>query len=133
MMDTKDRLPLTLNNLKQAVEQLNMSELEAFTQDVLLLRAERRANRLSTTETKLLQQINNGIPLFSDKHYRELIAKRQAETLTAIEQGELLSMTEQAEKYSVARLEALIQLANLRGTSLDRLMQELGIRAQPYA
>ena len=111
---------------------MGASELEAFTQNVLMLQAQRRAEHLSAAETELLQRIEI-TPSFSDKRYRELIAKRQAETLTAEEYSELLSMTERMERYSVTRLEALIQLADLRGVPLDKLMRELGVQAQPYA
>jgi len=63
----------------------------------------------------------------------QLIAKRQAETLTPDEHKELLRLIEQSEKAEAARVEAMAQLARLRGVSLTTLMHDLGIKAPDYA
>jgi DNA-binding Xre family transcriptional regulator len=67
------------------------------------------------------------------KRYDELIAKRQAETLTSAEYQELLQMTEKIERLEVQRVEYIAELAKLRQTSLTELMDSLGISPPQYA
>lgn len=69
-----------------------------------------------------------GVPPDLQKRYNELIAKRQAEILTADEYEELLRLTHETEKLEARRMEYLGELARLRGTSLTALMENLGIR-----
>jgi hypothetical protein len=59
--------------------------------------------------------------------YEQLIAQRDAESLTADEQRELEKLTKQAEAFDVDRVDALSNLATLRGISLSDLMDELKI------
>ena len=61
-----------------------------------------------------------------------LIAKRCAETLTSQEQATLIEISDQIEQANARRIQYLIELANLRGTSLETLMQKLGIEAPAY-
>jgi len=126
------RAQLTSEDLLQAVEQLDTPELEEFTQHVLLLQAQRHTSLSGTTEEELLERINKKVDESFQKRYKKLIAKRQAEILTQQELSELLSMTDKMEAYGVTRLEALLQLASLRGTSLDLIMKELNIQAIAY-
>ncbi len=60
--------------------------------------------------------------------YDELGIKRDAGTLTADEYDELLQLTDQIEKVDAERLRHLAELARLRQTSLDALMDELDIK-----
>ena len=126
------RAQLTSEDLLQAVEQLDTPELEEFTQHVLLLQAQRHTSLSGTTEEELLERINKKVDESFQKRYKKLIAKRQAEILTQQELSELLSMTDQMEAHNVMRLEALIQLAAIRGTSLDLIMKALNIQAVSY-
>jgi hypothetical protein len=123
------RAQLTSDELLQAVEQLDTPELEAFTQNVLALRAQRHAAPSAMKEAELLQRINQKVSASFRQRYKKLIARRQAEMLTPQELTELLKMTDEMEAHNVARLEALVQLAGLRGISLDAVMQQLGIQA----
>lgn len=80
----------------------------------------------------MLQQVNLAL---SDKfwlRYRALRAKLADETLTAIEQQELKRLTDQLEIGNARRMQALIKLAHLRNTTLDALIDELGIRPPAY-
>ena len=132
MVTIEVRAQLTSEDLLQAVEQLDTPELEEFTQHVLLLQAQRHTSLSGTTEEELLERINKKVDESFQKRYKKLIAKRQAEILTQQELSELLSMTDKMEAYGVTRLEALLQLASLRGTSLDLIMKELNIQAIAY-
>jgi hypothetical protein len=83
------------------------------------------------TEAQLIQQINIGLSPPDWQQYHALIAKRQAENLTQTEHQQLIATSDRLEKLNVQRIQALIQLANLRHQPLPELMQSLGINANP--
>ena len=121
------------DELLKAVGRLSQPDLEQFVFQVIALRAQRQAPGLPRAESELLLKINEGVPPDIQTRYNELIAKRQAETLTPDEYEELLRLTQQVEKLEVRRVEYLAELARLRGTSLTALMENLGIRPPTYA
>ena len=90
------------------------------------------ATNLPPAEAELLQQINLGLSAEEWEFYHALIAKRQAETLAVAEQARLIAISDQIEEANARRIAALIQLANLRGTSLETLMRNLGIEAPQF-
>ncbi len=92
----------------------------------------RDVSRLSKAEANLLQKINLGLPPEVWEHYHALIAKRRAETLTPQEQATLIEISNQIEQANTRRIQYLIELASLRGISLEAVMQELGIEAPTY-
>ena len=94
--------------------------------------AVRDVSHLSKAEADLLQKINLGLPPEMWEHYHALIAKRRAETLTTEEQATLIEISDQIEQANAHRIQYLIELASLRGTSLEAVMQELGIEAPAY-
>ncbi len=124
---------LSPEELLSAVEQLSLPDLEQFVSQVLLLQAQRKVNNLPPAEAELLLKINQGIPSETKKYYDELIAKREAETLTPDEYNQLTQFTEQIEKLQAKRIEYLAELARLRKTSLTALMENLGIQMSEYA
>ena len=83
---------------------------------------------MSQTEADLLLQINEGLPVRMRQRYAELIAKRQAETLTDAEYAELLELTQQVEAYQARRVAHLAELAQLRKVPLATLADSLGIK-----
>lgn len=90
------------------------------------------ATNLPPAETDLLQQINLGSSAEEWELYHALIAKRQAETLTSEEQARLIAISDQIEEANARRIVALIELANLRGASLETVMRNLGIEAPAH-
>lgn len=119
--------------LLKAVEQMHSEELEAFVTQVLALRARRDASATSPEESELLARINKGLPPESQSQYDELVAKRQAGTLSSDEHRELLRLSDEIERLNAERLDHLSQLARLRRTSLPELMRALGIEAPSHA
>lgn len=83
----------------------------------------------STTEAKLIQQINIGLSPSEWEKYHALIAKRQAETLTQNEHQQLIATSDRLEKLNAQRVQALIRLAELRHQTLPELMESLGINS----
>ena len=87
-----------------------------------------RADALPRKETELLLAINQGLAPELWQRYHELIAKRRAETLTPDERTHLIELSDRIEEANARRMEALIELARLRQTSLEALMDQLGIK-----
>ncbi len=132
MSTVKLEVHLSSEELLKAVEQLSWQDLERFVSQVLVLQSQRKASSLPQPEAELLLKINQGIPSDTQKHYEELIAKRESETLTTVEHTELLHLTDQIEKLQAQRIEYLAELARLRGMALTALMANLGIQTPVY-
>ncbi len=116
---------LSPNDLLQAVKQLAPYEFTKFASEVMAL--QRQRNSFSQVEADLLKKINQGLPTDQEARFSELISKRMADALTSDEHDELLRITEQVEAMNVERITHLAKLAQLRQTSLNRLMTDLGI------
>ncbi|MFO0760863.1 MAG: hypothetical protein U0359_30580 [Byssovorax sp.] len=121
------------DDLLRAAEQLASAELERFASQVFALLAHRRAPSLSREETDLLQAINEGLPPEVAERYAMLIDRRDEGTLTPEEHAELLRIGDEVELRDARRAEHLVELARVRGVSLDELMETLGIRARDIA
>ena len=84
------------------------------------------------TEADVLARINqSGLSEAFWDRYQTLAAKRRAETLTRKEQQELIGLSDQMEARRVERLCHLVTLAEMRQTSVDALIDELGLRPTP--
>ena len=124
---------LPSNKLLEAIEKMSLPELDELFSRIIALRAQHKAPHLSAKESELLLKINQGLPSEVRARLNRLAAKRRANTLTTEEQHELIGLTNQLENAEAKRVEALGELARLRGVSVTALMQDLGIRAPEYA
>ena len=125
------QIEIDLDEVFKSVAQLEPNELEQVVNRLLAIQARQRAVSLSTTETDLLQQINQGLPPTIRPRYEELNAKLHEETITPAEHEELLQLSDQIEQADAERLRHLIALAQLRQVSIDTLMDQIGIRRPP--
>lgn len=89
--------------------------------------------RLVKREATLLQKINQSLSQIQWQRYRDLISKRQAESLTSEEQAELIALSDQLEEANAERITYVAQLATLRKTTVPALMKELGLKPAAYA
>lgn len=124
---------LDLHTVLNGVAQLDLPELERFASDVNSLVARRKAPALPRREARLLQKINQGIPAADWQRYTTLNNKLLDESLAPAEHDELLRLVDAIEEADAERLAALIELAQLRDTTLDTLMDQLGIRRTVHA
>jgi hypothetical protein len=93
----------------------------------------RSQSQLSKREAELLQSINQSLSQIQWQRYHELLAKRQAEQIIEEERLELVSLSNQLEEANAKRIGYLAELAQLRHTSLDKLMSELGLTPATHA
>ena len=119
--------------LVQAVERLSPAELDDFVDQVAALRARRHAPMLSDDESSLFVIINQALPESERQRLAELVERRSDETLTPREHSELLEVQQRLEAVHAARVKALADLALLRGVTLARVMEQLGIQLPNHA
>jgi hypothetical protein len=91
-------------------------------------RAAQSPPHLSQADTALLLRINAIVPETIWNEYDVLVTKRNAETLTTEDHARLIELSDEIERIHFARIRAAAELAVIRGVSLDRIMDELGIR-----
>jgi hypothetical protein len=126
------RAEISRDALLRAIEQLSSSELDQLMAELRNLRAVRGHSRLTEAESTLLTRINEALPSELDRRYSELIGRRQEELLTTEEHEELLRLTDEVERIEADRVQALAELANVRGVSLSTVMRDLGIPAPAH-
>jgi hypothetical protein len=119
----------TTEDLLAAIEQLEPAEMEKVTRRLLHLQARRKASNLSEREAELLHEIYRAKRPGFQARFDDLNAKRRAFALTPEEQEELLRLVDESEAFTVRRLEALAELAQLRQVPLPGLMKQLGLKA----
>ena len=131
MIQMQTQVPL--ETLLHSLRQLNSGELEQVVERAALLRAQRRAPSLSQAESDLLLKINQGVvPAEVKERCALLTHKSQHGNITAEEQAELMDLVDEIELLNAERMNYLIQLAQLRHTSLDDLLQTLEITPLHY-
>ena len=74
-----------------------------------------------------LQHYDPGVPASIGDRYDFLIRRRDQKELSAAEHDELLELTDTVEEFQANRVRDMIELARLRGVSLDQLVRELGL------
>jgi hypothetical protein len=89
-------------------------------------------SHLPPEESRLLQEINRGLPTETWERYDALKKKRDAATLTPAEYQELLRLTDEVELWNSRRLELVLALAQLRQVPLRAMMDALGLIPPPY-
>jgi hypothetical protein len=92
-----------------------------------LARESSQSPHLDAQQSRLLEEINRGLSQAEWSRYYALVSKRQAEVLTSDEHAELASLTSRIEELNAHRMERIVELARLRGTSLPELLDQLGI------
>jgi hypothetical protein len=103
---------MSLDELIQAANQLDETDLDQLLQQVVTLRASRKTPILPEAEILMLQQINQSIPADLRHQYEALREKREAETLTPDEHEQLIDLSKQIENLGAKRLEAYTNLHN---------------------
>jgi len=113
--------------LLEAVERMSPAELDRFAADVLSLRARRIAPALTPDESVLFERINDALPQVDRERLSILRARRDDESLSEEEYRELINLEDRLELLNASRVGALAQLAALRGSTLEVVMNELGL------
>ncbi len=127
----KSEVNIEIDELIGGVAQLESAEIEHLLSALSLVLAKRKAPSLPARESVLLQKIGEGLPDTVQARYNALQQKLLAEKITPEEHNELLGLIDVVEQADAVRLQALIELAQLRKVSLDELVGQLGIEQPP--
>jgi hypothetical protein len=117
--------------LIEAVKKLSQPELRDFIAQVLALNAQHNGRSLPQKEAELFARINETLPIEKRNRLHGLIRKSKKVDLTQDEQNELSSLIDAVENFDAQRVQALGELAMIRGTTLSELMTQLGIKPPP--
>src|SRR5579871_4577563 len=107
MADVPRQTPMTTQEIIAAIGQLGPVDLEKVARHVARLRMKSGTGQ----EAELLKTARRHRPRAFDRRYRELMRKRQEETLTKTEYEELLRLTDEAEAFETRRIKAMSALA----------------------
>ena len=120
---------LTVEHLMAAVKQLSPDELREFKRQFAAWQEQN--GKQVEEEAALLASIeeNSHLPTNAQRRYEQLRRKCDRRTLTERELAEYQSLLQQLEARNVKRVEALIALAQRRGTTLRGIMAELGLQS----
>jgi translation initiation factor RLI1 len=116
----------SMNDLLQVVEQFSGKELEEFIQKIQILKRQ-KSNKKASKKAEFIAIAQRNFTETEQRHFDELIQKRQEYTITDEELVELIEMTDYSEQLSVERVKALAKLAELTNKSVDDLMVELNV------
>jgi hypothetical protein len=112
---------------------LTARQLESVIERASVLRLQKRKAVMSTRESNLMRIINNGLSAEKNAQLDQLQEKLRQERIRPRERQQLLRLSDELEKLGAQRLEALMELAVLRKTSVPKLMLELGLSDAAYA
>jgi hypothetical protein len=100
----------------------------ALSESLRHAKSAKRPPQIPPDEAPLIAVINEGLTESEWQRYRYLKDRRRAEVLTEAERQELIAITDRLERLNATRIEKLLELARLRGVTLDQVMNQLGIR-----
>ncbi|TAK47411.1 MAG: STAS/SEC14 domain-containing protein [Saprospiraceae bacterium] len=126
-VEIKPNVKVNLDELFNGVSKLATPELEKFVDKISYIIARRKVPQPARRELELLAKIYEPLAPKTQQRYDLLYARMQQETITDEEHKELLKLIEISEQYNVEWLEALIELAQLKGISVEELMKQLGL------
>ena len=121
----------TANDVLNALGNMDARELDTIARRALWLRAKQLVPHLSERETELFQEIYREKRSSFREQFDNLNAKLHAGTILPEEHQEFIALTEEAEAFDVRRLQAPVELSQLRRKSLPSLMKQLGLKPPP--
>jgi uncharacterized membrane protein YccC len=122
---------LSPTQILDAVKQLDGEELAHVTREAMRLAAQHKAAAQFQREAELLDVIFAQKSAAFRRRFDRLNAKRRRAQLSPDEHAELLRLIDEVQAADVRYVEALSELAKLRGISLPELMSQLGLQRMP--
>jgi hypothetical protein len=123
---------LSSQQIISTVQTMPLDELEKLVGNVLAVRAERVAPHISGEESKILHVIQKTLPDKRLRRMKKLQTLRDDEKLSPEGFVELAGLIEKLEEIHAERMNAVAELADLRGVTLQTAMQQVGLRLPDY-
>ncbi|MGH9799825.1 MAG: hypothetical protein ACRD82_05620, partial [Blastocatellia bacterium] len=86
----------------------------------------------SKRESELLLRVSRNLSDEERERMLDLTDRLEFESITDEESDELLRLTDKAEMLQAERLQAVVDLAKLRGVSFEEVMKQLGVKPRRY-
>lgn len=121
---------MSVAQIERELETLTLEELRRVEEAARRRQWRGRPDVLTARETQLFQTINQPMP--GAERFHELEPLWEAGTLADSERAELLEIVEAREELGAQRVDAVRQLAQLRGEAFETLWQQImGDAPQP--
>lgn len=118
-------------DVKSLIAQMDTDDLEDFVQKASAVLTQRKTTNIKARETELLQRLNEEciLPEIHWLHFRELLQKRAIQPLSETEEMQLENLIEEEELLRIKRIKILGELAQLKGVTLQQIVEELDIQS----
>lgn len=119
---------IKIEEILNGITQLKVADLEGFAKQVATILKKKKAPLLKKKEQDLIDKIKNGgpSPKFL-KRQKILLEKSVKGLITPKEHQEALAMIPISSKWDLERIKLMLQLAKLRGTTLEEVRISLNI------
>lgn len=114
--------------LLKAIEQMPSSEFDAFVSQVVAMQARRGAVTNSARESELLLRSHQALPAERQRRFENLVDRRQSGVISEAELGELIAIADLLERMEADRMDAIVELASLKKTTVSTLLDQLQSR-----
>lgn len=130
-IEIRKDIKLDTEELIQGLSDMDLDSLEKFSEALNQIIARRKSPMRSEKELELLGTVYQNFPSSDQQRYDELYLKLRDEKILQEEHQELLELVDKAERHNMEWLKALAELAALRGVSVEKLKQDLGVENPP--
>ena len=123
---------MSQTQILEAVKQLPTKELESFVNQVLTFQAKKRTNNLPDAELRLLNRIYRRFSTEKLARLKRLREKLETQDLEETGYRDLAALSDSLEEFHARRMKNLVELAQLRGLSLEETLAQIGISFPGY-
>ena len=129
-MEIQTGVQIGFDDLVLGASQMDTAALEKFADQLSHILARRKAPLPSERELELISKIYEALSPETQQRLDELQIQLQNETIGEEAHRELLTLTKRAEQHNAEWLEALVELAQLRNVSPQKVIKQLGLKKQ---
>ncbi len=116
-----------LSEVINEIAKLEAQELESFIQEINYLLARKKVPNPTKKELQLITKLYKSLDNNTQKRYDDLTKKLNDESISEKEHEELLTLVETTEAHNINWLQTITELAQLRKTSVEKVIQQLGV------
>ena len=124
-----EAIHIDTQRLLRDADKMPVNELERFLNDINAMLLRNRTQDKALRERQLLHKINNTVLNSAQtERYHVLVEKLELNTITDSEHAEFELLGNKEEKLRNHRVKYMLELAQLRATTLTEVMESLGLK-----
>ena len=124
-----EAIHIDTQRLLRDADKMPVNELERFLNDINAMLLRKRTQDKALRERQLLHKINNTVLNSAQtERYHVLVEKLELNTITDSEHAEFELLGNKEEKLRNHRVKYMLELAQLRATTLTEVMESLGLK-----